>query len=249
MGQARSGKALRIAVIIALFSAFARLSAQDAFQVSYEGTLGPSRIGLTLVLKANVITGGHYFYAKYLTDIPVTGALENGAITLKGQDGGTFALNFIGNGSEGGKPLDFNNSVGLKGAWTKDAKSLTVKLSAGGRSTLPSSGRWYEMITDGSDAAFEAKIQGFRKAALAGDKKTAANYVAFPLRINRNGKSRTIHTADELAAQWETIFTPAYLAVLDKDIPHDLSVSNGRVMLGAGDVWFDEKGATALNLP
>jgi hypothetical protein len=36
----------------------------------------------------------------------------------------------------------------------------------------------------------------------------AAKYVSFPLRVNQNGKSRAIHNAAELAAQWETIFTP-----------------------------------------
>jgi len=110
--------------------------------MSYEGTLGSTRIGLTLVVKGgNAITSGHYFYAKYLTDIPLTGAMQSSALTLKGQDGGTFALKFTGNGSEGGKPLDFSNSVGLEGTWSNGAKTLPVKLSAGGQSAVSASGR------------------------------------------------------------------------------------------------------------
>jgi hypothetical protein len=219
-----------------------------ANRISYEGTLGSTRIGMTLIVKGdNVITGGHYFYAKYLTDIPLTGTMQPGAVTLKGQDGGSFDLRFKGNGSEGGKPLDFNNSVGLEGTWSKEGKSLPVKLGAGGMSSAVSG--WYADVTDQSDAAFEAKAQAFYKAALAGDKETAAKYVAFPLRVNHNGKGRMIHSAAELTAQWESIFTPAYLAALKKDIPHDMGVSNGQAMLGPGEVWFGDKGVTALNLP
>jgi hypothetical protein len=246
LGSSCPGIILAIVLYFAAGSAAAR---DAASQISYEGTLGPARIGLTLLVKGSAITGGHYFYARYLTDIPLTGSTQPGGLALKGKDGGTFALKFTGNGSEGGKPLDFTNSVGLEGTWSSGAKSLPVKLAAGGQSTVSASGRWYEMVTDLSDAAFEAKVQGFRKAVLAGDRSATAKYVSFPLRINHNGKHRMIQNAAELAAQWETIFTPAYLAALKNDIPHDLSISNGQAMLGRGDAWFSDKGATALNLP
>src|SRR5271166_4470199 len=92
------GRALGIGLTVTLFLAMAKAPAQDAgaaTQMSYEGTLGSTRVGLTLVVMGgNTITGGHYFYAKYLTDIPLTGAIQSSALTLKGQDGGTFALKF-----------------------------------------------------------------------------------------------------------------------------------------------------------
>lgn len=222
---------------------------ETARQISYEGTLGPARIGLTVVVTNGVVSGGHYFYAKYLTDIQLNGSAQPGALTLEGKDGGVFALKFVGNGSEGGKPLNFENSVGLEGTWSKDGKTLPVKLTAEGQSPVPASGRWYEMVTSESDAAFEAKIQGFCKAALAGDRSATAKYVSFPLRVNHNGKSRMILNATELNAQWETIFTPAYLAALKNDLPHDLSVIQGQAMLGNGQAFFGDKGATALNIP
>jgi len=233
---------------LALEAAHAQ-EAGSATQISYEGTIGPARTGLTVIVKSGVISGGHYFYAKYLTDIPLTGSILPGALALHGQDGGAFALKFVGNGSEAGKPLGFENSVGLEGTWSKDGKNLPVKLTAGGQSPAPASGRWYEMVTDQSDAAFEAKVQGFYKAALAGDRAATAKYVSFPLRVNHNGKSRMIRSAGELTAQWETIFTPAYLAALKKDMPHDLSIIQGQAMLGDGQAFFDDKGATALNIP
>jgi len=217
-------------------------------RISYEGTVAATRIGLTLIVKPdNTLSGGHYFYARYLTDIPLTGAMQPGAVMLKGQDGGSFELKFKGNGSEAGKPLNFNNSVGLEGTWSKEGKSLPVKLEVGG--SAPAGGRWYENVSDESDAAFEARAQGFYKAVLAGNRAAAAKYVAFPLRVNQNGKSRTIRSSAELAAHWDSIFTTAYLDALKQDLPHDMGVAQGQAMLGAGDVWFGARGATALNVP
>jgi hypothetical protein len=241
---------LALTFIFALGAPLAIGQTPAGSQISYEGTLGQARIGLTLVVTdGGSITGGHYFYAKYLTDIPLTGSTQPGSVSLKGEDGGAFALKFVGNGSEGGKPLDFNNSVGLEGSWSKDGKSLQVKLTGAGMATVPASGRWYEQVTEESDSAFEAKVRGFRQAVLAGDKAAAARYVDFPLRVNQNGKSHMVRNTAELAAQWDKIFTPGYLEILKKDIPHDLSVSRGQAMLGSGDVWFTSKGASALNLP
>jgi hypothetical protein len=225
-------------------------SASDLTQISYQGTLDATRIGLTIIAKGSQeLTGGHYFYAKYLADIPLTGKIHSGGLTLVGQDGGTFTLNFKGNGSEGGKPLDYNNSVGLVGTWSKGGETLPVSLGMSGQSAVPKSGRWYENVTDESDVAFEARVQGFYTAVLTGDRAGAAKYVAFPLRVNHNGKSQMIHSAAELSAHWDKIFTASYLENLKKDLPHDMGISNSQAMLGAGDVWFGAKGATALNLP
>ena len=234
-----------LALVGASLLATGPASAQDtrATQISYEGTLGPTRIGLTILAKGgNTIAGGHYFYTKYFTDIPLTGSMNASALSLKGADGGTFSLMFV-------KPLDFSNSVGLEGTWSKDGKSLPVKLTSGGQSPVSASGRWYEMVTGQTDLAFEAKAHWFWKAALAGDRATTAKFVSFPLRVNQNGKRRTIIDAAELSAQWETIFTPAYLAKLRNDLPHDMSIVQAQAMLGDGQAFFDDKGATALNIP
>ncbi|AXC14444.1 hypothetical protein ACPOL_5190 [Acidisarcina polymorpha] len=245
--RAQQQRWLGIALIAALAAAFA--PAQEASnQVSYQGTLGPARIGLTIIVTpGNTIAGGHYFYAKYLEDIPLNGSFQDGSVILKGQDGGIFTLKLTGNTEK--NPPNVNNTTGLAGDWSKDSKSLPVALMLNGQSAVPQSGRWYEMVTDKSDAVFEAKARGFYNAVLAGDKSAAAKYVSFPLRVNQNGKNQMIHSAAELSAQWEKLFTAGYLNTLKKDMPHDMNISNGQAMLGAGDVWFGSKGATALNLP
>src|SRR5450755_886907 len=174
--------------------------------VGLEGTVGHNRVGMTLNLNGDsAIAGGHYFYVHYLKDIPLTGSIQGGDVTLNAADGVTLQLHFKGNGSEGGKPLSFSSSVGLQGTWTKGSQKLPVMLNFTGISQDVASGRRYASVTSESDAAFEAKVQGFWRSALAGKKAAAALYVSFPLRINQGGKSRTVSSAQELTAQWSQI--------------------------------------------
>jgi hypothetical protein len=245
---ARIAHCAAVATLLAFAgSAATAQDSDDLSRFSYEGTLGQARIGLTLIVQArNSISGGHYFYAKYLTDIPLTGKMGPGSVTLHGADGGSFDLRFKGNGSEGGQPMDFRNTVGLDGTWSKDGKSLQVTL--GMRDSAAAGGRWYQYATDESDAAFEARAQGFYKAVMAGDRAGAAKYVAFPLRVNGTGKSRYLRSPAELRAQWESVFTPGFIAGLRNYAPHDMSVVKGQAMLGPGSVFFSDRGATTLNV-
>lgn len=227
-------------------------AAEDSSAVQryqYAGTLGTSRIGMTLVVDAGHASKGHYFYQKYLTDIPLSVNEDTSGLTLNEHDG-TFTLHFKGNGSEGGKPLNFENSVGLEGTWTSGdgSKTFPVDLRLRGLMPGPMDQRRYAMVTNESDAAFEHRVQAFYRAVLAGDRQTAAKYVSYPLRVN--GKTnKTLRTPAEFLAAWDTIFMPAYLARLRNDLPHDMFMHNGMAMIGDGDVWFDSKGAAALNVP
>ncbi len=213
------------------------------------GTVGHNKVGMSLGLKGDsAITGGHYFYVHYLKDIPLTGSIQGGEVTLNAVDGGKFQLRFKGNGSEGGKSLNFSNSVGLEGTWSKGSQKLPVVLNLTDRSQSVAAGRRYESVTSESDAAFEAKVQGFWHSVLSGKKSAAALYISFPLRVNQGGKSRMISSAQALTAQWSEIFTRAYLTALRSAVPHDMFTRNGQAMLGDGLVWFDSKGAVALNV-
>lgn len=219
-------------------------------RITCDGTLGPARIGMTLVAdSAGAFRRGHYYYARYLKDIPLTGAVENGKLVLHEANGGTFTLAFKGNGSENGQPLSFENSVGLEGDWTDGGKTLPVELRFESASAVTGNSRWYEQVTDESDAAFEARVRSFRTAALRGNRAAAAQYVDFPLRVNSNGKSRMVRSAAQLSAEWAGIFTPQCLDALRKSIPHELFVRNGQAMLGDGVAWFGAKGAQVVNVP
>jgi hypothetical protein len=215
----------------------------------YVGMLGPSHIGLTLVVKpGNPTITGHYFYGTDLVDIPVTGVIQDGVVILGGADGGGFTLNFKGDGSQGTKPLDFINSMRLEGSWSKNGKVLQVSLTGGGLEKTPSSGRLYGSITNDSDAVFEGRVQDWYKAVLAGDRVATARYTQFPLALNVKWGTQEIRSAAELSEQWSNIFTPAFLALLRTDMPHDMSVRKGTAYPAGADAFFGDKGAETLNL-
>lgn len=223
----------------------------DLSTMTYEGTLGAQRIGMTLAVQhGKVVPDSHYFYARHLQDIALTGVAGRD-VTLQEAGGGTFALHFKGNGSNGDAPLDFRNSIGLQGQWTgKDGKTFPVMLtnaSDPGDAALPGA-RWYRNATDKSDAAFEAQVQGFHKAVLAGDRAGAARYVSFPLRVNlAPGKPLMVKNAAQLKAQWDKIFSPAWLKQAAQAMPHDMPVIRGQAMLGSGLAFFGDRGAEVIN--
>lgn len=219
-------------------------------RIVFAGTVGQDRIGMVLQIDASEkIVGGHFFYAKDLKDIPLKAGTQGTGMILYAPDGGQFALRFKGNGSEGGKPLSFNNSVGLDGRWMKGASSYPVKLRMEFAKQMMSNGRWYADVTSESDSAFEAKVQNFYSAVLKGDKAAAADFVDFPLQVNANGKSTKVVSAAELSAQWDQIFTPACLDAFRNAMPHDMFVRNRQAMLGNGVAWFGAKGVQVINVP
>ncbi|MEO8736861.1 MAG: hypothetical protein ABI380_10005 [Edaphobacter sp.] len=239
-----------IAILIAAGVTQAQPPSTSISRISFEGTVGQGRIGLTLLVNsAGAITGGHYFHANDLKDIPLQAGTQGTGIVLYEPGGGQFALRFKGNSSRAGKPPSFQNSTGMEGRWMRGASSYPVELHTTGTTEGRAHARWYESVTSESDAAFEARAQGFYNAVLAGDRATAARYVDFPLRVNHNGKSQTIRSAAELSSQWDRIFTSACVDAIKDALPHDMFVRNGLAMLGDGVVWFGPKGAESINIP
>lgn len=242
---------LALSALLVTFANGAAAANDDLSTMTYEGTLGTQRIGMTLAVRdGKVVPDSHYFYARYLKDIALSGSAGR-EITLREPGGGSFALRFKRDGSNAHAPLDFSNSVGLEGQWMgQDGKSFPVALSNvgdPGPAALPGT-RWYRDVTDKSDAEFEAQVQGFYKAALAGDRAAAARYTSFPLRVNvAPGKPMMVKNAAQLAAQWNRIFSPAWREQAAQAMPHDLSVIRGQAMLGRGLAFFGDKGAEVIN--
>jgi len=209
--------------------------------------------GMTLIVKDEAITSGHYFTSKDLRDIPITGAIHDGRITVAGADGSEFELRFKSNGSEHGEPLNFDNTVGLVG--TRQFNGKVEKVNFGILTVGQSAGecpgcRRYAFTTDLNDAELESIVRNWRVAVLSGNRKAAAKYTHFPLRVNVDHRHRTVRSPQDFSNQWDRIFTPEYLSRIKKDLPHDmLGDSSLLVMLGPGDVWFGDKGIEILNLP
>ena len=240
-------------VLISSLIAIGAVSTARAEILTFTGTLGASRIGMTIDV-ANPKTDGplgprsHYFYTAYLEDIPLSGQLSSES-TFTEPSGGMFALHFTGNGSEHGQVLALFNSTGLSGTWTRAGKTLPVTLTSdwGGSAEAASYTDNVIGVADARD--FERKVQAFRTAVLADDRSGALRFVHFPLRVNASGSSRSIESGTALLSSWDTVFTPDWRAALAQAVPHDMFVHRGAAMIGNGMAWFDGTGLVAVNPP
>lgn len=210
----------------------------------YAGMVGDAPVGMTLSLSGHkVVEGSHYYYRKYLKDIPLTGTAGTD-LRLAEPGGGLFVLHYVDNNSA---TVTAENSTGLAGTWSGNGHTVPVKLSAedGGSFVL---GHRYADVTNKDDAQFEEPIKGFYDAAIAGRTEDAARFVAFPLRVNTASRRFvTIRNAAELQQKWNSIFSPAWLKALAAVSPHDLSTTNGQAMIGAGLAFFGDDGLEVVN--
>lgn len=210
----------------------------------YAGMVGDAPVGMTLSISGNkVAEGSHYYYRKYLKDIPLTGTAGKD-LHLAEPGGGVFVLHYVDNNAA---PATAENSTGLVGTWSGNGRTIPVKLTAedGGSYVL---GRRYADVTDKSDAEFEEPIKGLYDAAMAGRPADAARFVAFPLRVNTAARRfMTVRNASELQQKWNSIFSPGWLKALAAVSPHDLSTTNGQAMIGAGLAFFGDDGLEVVN--
>src|SRR5579883_828829 len=201
----------------------------EFLQYQYEGNLGTSRIGMTVIREGNDIKGGHYFYQRFLKDIPITGSIIGSRITIAEAGGGAFHLHFVGNGSEADRPLDFENSVGMEGTWSNVDGTRTYPVSLHGTVVRPGAGdeRRYREVTDESDERFEGRIRAFVQAVLSGDKRAAVRFISYPVRVNfPNDTSKNFRNSEAVLAAWTDLFNPALLMKLRRALPHDMFIRN-----------------------
>ena len=245
------GKPLATLLFCAAAALAAGRAAADPSVETYhlDGTIGPYAVGAAITVKGGTsFDAGHYFYDNQLKDIPLDGQVSGRTVTLTAPGGETFALTFQGNGGTGGDGSSFETSTALVGTWTKGAQTLPVKLGMDFVTEGPPDGHMYADVTSESDAAFEARVARFLRAALSGDRQAAAAAVSYPLAVNGSHPMRIASPA-QLDAHWDAIFTPALLAQLKGAVPHEMFVHEGQAMVAGGLVWFDAKGASAINEP
>lgn len=213
-----------------------------------DGTVGTYRVGLNYTVRDGTdLVAAHYFYASQLKDIQLTGAVQGQTVDFKGNDGSVFHLHFVGNGSNGTEPLTFRNSIGLSGTWALGSRMLPVILT-GGYSTANPGQRLYADVTDEPDAEFEAMVQAAKSAILSGDSHLVAKYVDFPLRVNTDNRHLVLHNFVELDENWSSVFPTALIEKIRLEVPHEMFVHEGQVMLGQGELWFDDKGLESVNV-
>jgi hypothetical protein len=211
------------------------------------GFIGPYPVGFNITVRNNIeFVAGHYFYASQCANIPLSETQSGEHVTFTEPSGAVMHLHFVTNaGTPAGTPLTFYTSTGLQGMWTKGAISLPVYLGFSVVYPGVHSANWYRSITNGSDVAFEAHARQFIKGALSGNKTMTAAAISYPLHLWK----KDIRSKTELYANWNQIFTPQYLEMLRRAVPHEMFIHDGYAMAADGAVWFDDKGAVTLEVP
>ena len=216
--------------------------------IDMSGKVGAYPVGMELTVRdRRDFVSGHYFYVRTLINIPLTGRMEGDTLVLQEPDGGAFRLHLVSNVPGRKEALTFYNSTGLAGTWTQGDKTLPVEIGFTASYDGPPRERLYEEVTAEPDAVFEARVGRFLKAVVAGDRATAAQWVAYPLLVKDGVRARTIRNKSELLARWDSIFPPKFVAKLRNAVPHEMFVRQGSAMVGDGDIWFDAKGAKVIN--
>ncbi|GBR13067.1 hypothetical protein [Gluconobacter frateurii] len=210
----------------------------------YAGVVGDAPIGMTLSLSEDKVRkGSHYYYRKYLKDIPLTGTIDT-ELRFVEPGGGVFLLHYVDNKLV---PVTAENSTGLIGTWSGNGHTVPVKLVSVDSSSYRV-GHRYEDVTNKDDSQFEEPIKKFYDAVINGRPSDAVQFVAFPLRVNVGArKFIMINSASELQQRWNIVFPPAWLEALKKFSPHDLFTRNGQAMIGAGLAYFGDDGLEIVN--
>jgi hypothetical protein len=220
--------------------------------LDYRGDLGGTIvIGLSLEeSQGRQQLRGVYFYKKYLKDLPLEGEYTGErAIVLRerGANGvvnGIFALRFADRdprGSVGDARLD---QEVLVGEWISadSTKQYPVYLRLRGTTRLSPGQNRYAVAGAMDDAGVEHNVQAFYRGVLAGTRKTAARYVAYPVSFFLYGRRRTASNAAEFLKFYPAIFTNDFVNRIARDVPHHMFANTEGIMLADGAVWFDAQG-------
>lgn len=224
--------------------------ATDTVGLDYLGDLNKEAvIQMGLRDDGHTVTG-YYFYKRWLKDLELRGEHTSPReITLKeydenGKVQGNFSLRY--EEKDPRKHFGGNTKLDkevLTGKWTSadGSKSYPVYLSATKSYTEMSNDRY--AVAGASDAALvERNAQGFYFAVVKGDRQTVAKFVGYPLIYSHQGSRKTARNQAEFLLAYDSIFTEKFVAKIADGIPHHMFVKADGIMLGNGEVWFDNQG-------
>ena len=75
--------------------------------------------------------------------------------------------------------------------------------------------------------------------ALAGNDQGIAENVLYPLKVNRNGQTSTIHTQADFIKSYRTIFDDSFMSELERVDEDSLFITFDGVRVGDGLFWFN----------
>lgn len=100
----------------------------------------------------------------------------------------------------------------------------------------------YEVAGITSAAAFSHYLNKLQKDVAAGNKAAVAESIAYPLRVNNNGKSVDIRTKKEFIAKYNSIMTASVKKQLLAQKEDKVTVNWKGVMIGGGALWIGQFG-------
>jgi hypothetical protein len=219
---------------------------------SYNGTLGEKdQIRLTLALAQGEFTGV-YYHAAELKDIRIRGkALDGKRLELDELDGNGkvtahFDAEFAEHDPRGQFPGALRCQI-ISGWWqrtgTAPKQPVYLSLESGNAGTLT---HLYEAAGVQDDSLIHRTAFRFQEAVSKGDRSAVASMIDYPIRIHLAASVRVIHSSQELLAQYDAVFTPAYRKAIAAAFPRNMFVNDRGIMLGRGEVWFGPAGRVIM---
>ena len=224
--------------------------------MTYSGQLG-ERNPLRLVLRAS--SGGklegRYANASSLSDIPLTGKLENKSrlhlteVDAGGMPRATFEGEFASNDDANRQRGMSSNCEVISGRWRdlRSGRSVPFELAL----SSVQSGKidhLYDVAGVSDDETVNRAATQFRKGVLDDRRDVVAQSIRYPLRVSLRGRTLILRNPKSLLARYNEIFTDSYIRTIGAAVPRLMFARDQGVMLGDGAVWFDASGhVIALN--
>jgi hypothetical protein len=228
-------------------SAFGTCIGDSSFLMNYNGMIGDKyKVRVTITIIGDKVEGV-YFYATQLKDIPLKGTIVDGRnITMDElDDAGNITGKFEGEfperdprGKFGSSKLQCDVMVGYWYRSDKPNIKLPFYLSEESRT----GGTLKNRYGASNDDLIHHNAKRFWEAIKHGDKKMVASLINYPIKVGFHKRSKLIRNAKEMVENYDAIFTPAYVEAISKALPRNMFVRDQGIMLGNGEVWFNDNG-------
>ncbi|HEY2460581.1 MAG TPA: hypothetical protein VGI16_07225 [Candidatus Acidoferrum sp.] len=219
----------------------------------YAGKMGADTgIQMQLFMRTGSLQG-FYFYRQDLKDIPVSGRyVGDRDIELDEPDGkggvrGAFRLHFAESSPEFKSDVPLQEEV-LDGVWVGADGKRQLPVHVVAMRTCDVGQQEYALAGSKDPSLVEQNVQTFYHAVLHGDRNRVADCLSFPLAFYIAGKREVADNRTAFLRYYDRIFTKDFVESIAATTPHHMFSSWRGIMLGNGEVWFDENGkATGLN--
>jgi len=93
-----------------------------------------------------------------------------------------------------------------------------------------------------------AFLASLKAAVKAQDRGKVAGMVRYPLLVNMSKSHKQIKTAAQLVAEYDRVFSTSIRRAIEEQTPACLFANWQGVMIGNGEVWFDEQSNGSMKI-